>query len=170
MKDYFKDVEFIKMITKFNFSDRYDQKIKYIVIHDTGNYDKGADALAHGKYFCRKKLNSSAHYFVDERRIVQVVEDENSAWHCGDGRNRFGINNYNSISIELCVNNLDMYYKTLENSVKLTVYLAQKYNIPSINVLRHYDASRKICPRSMRSNNWLDWKKFKEKIEKFPHN
>jgi N-acetylmuramoyl-L-alanine amidase len=31
-------------------------------------------------------------------------------------------------------------------------------------VVRHYDASRKICPRSMSENNWEKWWAFREKL------
>lgn len=167
--DNFGDIEFIRMISAYNFSKRA-SKIKYIVIHDTGNVGNGADAIAHGKYFCSRKLSASAHYFVDEKSIVQVVEDYNASWHCGDGRNRFGINNANSISIEICVNQDGIYEKSFENAAKLTSYLMQKYFIGIDNVVRHYDASRKLCPRSMAKDNWALWKKFLEKIKKFPQN
>ena len=168
MNEYFtKEVNFIKMLSPYNFSKR-SQKIRYLVIHDTGNYRAKADAIAHGKYFCSRKLTASAHYFVDEKNIVQVVEDNFASWHCGDGKNRFGINNSNSISIEICVNVDGIYMQSFDNAARLTFFLMTEYNIELKYVVRHYDASRKICSRSMAENNWELWKKFKEKIKNFP--
>jgi uncharacterized protein YgiM (DUF1202 family) len=39
-----------------------------------------------------------------------------------------------------------------------------KYNIPAIRVVRHYDASRKICPRAWSPNNWANWLRFKSDV------
>lgn len=36
-----------------------------------------------------------------------------------------------------------------------------KYDIPLKNVVRHYEANRKISPGTMAANNWLGWAKFK---------
>ena len=38
-----------------------------------------------------------------------------------------------------------------------------KYNISISNVVRHYDASRKICP-NWSANNWSRWTSFKNKL------
>ena len=40
----------------------------------------------------------------------------------------------------------------------------KELNIPAERVIRHYDASRKNCPASMRNNNWAKWKEFKQLI------
>ena len=36
----------------------------------------------------------------------------------------------------------------------------KEYKIPLENVVRHYDASRKVCPESMSKNDWSIWKGF----------
>ena len=41
----------------------------------------------------------------------------------------------------------------------------EKYNIPLENVVRHYDASRKICPNIWKENNWEKWNRFKEDLK-----
>ena len=41
-----------------------------------------------------------------------------------------------------------------------------KHNIPLDRVIRHFDASKKICPRSMSSNNWEGWRAFKIALER----
>lgn len=76
-------MEIIKKIIKYNYSSRKDTKIKYIVIHDTGNKSRGANAENHFKYFNGGNRNASAHYFVDETQVLQLVEDSDSAWHVG---------------------------------------------------------------------------------------
>ena len=49
-----------------NTSVRGENKIKYIVVHDTGNKNKGADAKAHFNYFNSEYRGSSADCFVDD--------------------------------------------------------------------------------------------------------
>jgi DNA replication protein DnaD len=48
-----------------------------------------------------------------------------------------------------------------KNTLDLIVHLMKVHNVPFSNVLRHYDASRKICPKSMSANNWKEWGEFK---------
>lgn len=151
-----------KKLIKFNFSSGND--IKYIVVHDTANTDRGADAEAHYRYFNGGDRQSSAHYFVDDKEIVQLVQDYNASWHCGDGGGRYGITNHNSIGVEICVNSDCNYEKAVSNAVDLVKFLMQKYSISIDRVVRHYDASRKICPESMRHNNWERWWNFKSRL------
>lgn len=153
-----------KQPIKYNFSSRHEVYPKYIVIHDTGNTSVAANAQAHYKYFNGAKRNASAHFFVDDKEIIETVEINLSAWHCGDGRGKYGITNRNSIGIEMCVNPDSDFNKTMENTIKLIRFLMKTYNIPKENVARHYDASRKICPRSLSQNNWESWWIFKEMI------
>jgi len=102
---------------------------------------------------------------VDDTGVIQIVEDFNTSWHCGDnqgsGRYLNGCTNSNSIGIELCINRDGDYNKAFNNLVTLTKELMAKYKIPPYKVVRHFDVSRKRCPSSMTGNNWELWKKFK---------
>ena len=149
---------------KYNFSSRNSVRPIFIVVHDTGNKSFGANAKAHYNYFNGGNRNSSAHFFVDDKEIVETVEVSLASWHCGDGKNKYGINNRNSIGIEMCVNSDSDWNKTMENTLCLIRFLMNSYNISWNNVARHYDASRKMCPRSMSDENWKAWWIFKERI------
>lgn len=154
-----------KKLIKHNFSKRTD-KIKYIVIHNTDNYNKGAGALNHFNFFNSGDRRSSADYFVDDKTILQVVEDYNYSWHCGDGKGEYGITNNNSIGIEICVNSDGDYNKAINNAVGLVKHLINKYKIPLQNVVRHYDASRKTCPKEIiKGKNNITWDVFKTMIK-----
>ena len=153
-------------LVKYNFSSRKGTPIKYIVIHDTGNTSKGADANAHFLFFNSADRKSSAHYFVDDKQILRIIKDEDKSWHCGDGKGRYGITNENSIGIEMCINSDGDFRKTYLNTLNLTKHLMEKYKIHLENVVRHYDASRKICPNIMSKYNWASWNKFKEDLKK----
>lgn len=150
---------------KYNYNvGRCGNSIKYIVIHDTGNTGKGANANSHYIYFNGGDRQSSAHYFVDDSNIVQLVADTNTSWHCGDGGGKYGITNANSIGVEICINSDGNYDKAVSNAVDLTKSLMKKYNISINNVVRHYDASRKSCPNTMSANCWAKWNTFKSKL------
>lgn len=152
----------VREISKYNFSSRNGNAIKYIVLHYTGN--KGDTAKNNATYFNGGNRNASAHYFVDDNYIYQVVEDNNAAWSVGDGAGKYGITNSNSISIEMCCGKDGQVTETTENkTIELVKYLMSKYNVSVSNVVRHYDASRKICP-NWSANNWNRWTSFKSKL------
>lgn len=141
--------------------------IKYIVVHDTANKSKGADADAHFKYFNGGNRNSSADFFVDDKKILQVNDyTKYCTWQVGDGKGKYGITNQNSVGVEICINSDGNYEKAVENAIELVKHLMKELNIPEERVVRHYDASRKNCPASMVDNGWAKWKEFKEKIMK----
>ena len=137
--------------------------IKYIVIHDTGNKSNGANADAHFNYFNGGDRQSSADFFVDDTKILQINDYKKFyTYQCGDGNGKYGITNSNSIGIEICVNSDGDYTSAYNNAVELTKYLMKELNIPIERVVRHYDASRKNCPASMSGNNWKLWNDFKK--------
>ncbi|KXO15045.1 N-acetylmuramoyl-L-alanine amidase [Peptoniphilus sp. GNH] len=153
-----------KLLVKCNYSSRQGSPISYIVIHDTANVNRTATAYNHFRFFSSKR-GASAHYFVDENGIIQIIEDANSAWHVGDGRGRFGILNRNSIGVEMCVNKGADFSKTFETTLRLTSYLMDKHKIDLDHVVRHFDASRKMCPFSLSYDKWEGWRLFKTKLK-----
>jgi N-acetylmuramoyl-L-alanine amidase CwlA len=152
----------IKKQIAYNRSKR-SSAIKYIVIHDTGNKSKGANASSHFNYFNGGERSASADFFVDSTQIMQVNDYRKYyTYQCGDGKGKYGITNSNSIGIEICVNSDGDYQKAYAKAVELTKYLMKELKIPITRVVRHYDASRKNCPASMAYNNWALWSEFKK--------
>ena len=95
----------------------------------------------------------------------------NVAWHCGsmNGYKHKYCRNTNSIGIEMCSRkdkNGKYYIKeeTIVSATEHTNYLMQKYIIPVENVIRHYDVTGKICPRSFVEDEKL-WLAFKDRLE-----
>lgn len=153
-------MEITRQISQYNHSDGND--IQYIVMHDTGN-DRDT-AAGNANYFNGGDRQASAHYFVDENSIYQVVEENQAAWHCGDGHGIYGIDNHNSLGIEMCNSGGYIADSTINNTIGLVKSLMSKYSIPIDRVVRHYDASRKDCPHNMSANNWSKWNEFKSKL------
>lgn len=126
--------------------------------------------MAHFRYLQGATRYGSAHYYVDDKQIIQAIGDSYVAWSVGDnqgyGKYLNGCTNANSISIEMCVNknaDPDLVYK---NTLELTKNLMKKFGIPAERVCRHYDVSRKDCPHNLRANNWAKWWQFKAEIVK----
>ena len=142
-----------RKITKVNFNDR-NTNPKYIVIHYVGAVSTAAN---NASYFYNTYRGASAHYFVDEKSIWQVVEDNDTAWSVGgnkynnNGGSLYGVaKNSNTLNIEMCVKKKDgkWYYepKTLDNTADLVRAKMKQYGIPASRVIRHYDVTGKTCP------------------------
>lgn len=149
-----------KMHTTVNFTKK---KItpKFIVVHDTGV--PGQTDEGNGKYFQYTYRGASAHKFVDENSITEVVPDGLVAWHVGDDKDDSdGINNYNTLGIELTAEYDKTFNQaTLDNAKQVIQNWMKKYNIPANRVVRHYDASGKNCPQFMnRDGKWTLWKQY----------
>ena len=156
-------VQVTKKLIKYNHSGI--NKPVYIVIHETGNMDIGADAERHYRYFNGGDRGASAHYFVDDKQIIQLVEHNVQSWHNGkkyvSNPSVPQCNNSNSIGIEICVNQDGDYSKAVANAAELTKKLMKELNIPVDRVIRHYDSCGKQCPAKMlkESKIWTDFKK-----------
>ena len=139
---------------------------KYIVIHYVGAC---SSAKANADYFYSVNRQASAHYFVDENEIWQVVKETDRAWHCGTTGTYYHseCRNSNSIGIEMCCydNNgtLDIKEEVINKTIELTKGLMAKYNIPIENVIRHYDVTHKCCPAPF-VNTPSRWQDFKSKL------
>lgn len=140
----------------------------YIVIHETDNTNRGANAEAHARaqyngYF----TDMSVHYYTDKDGVYQAAEHTCKCWHVGrtyvSSPNVPACNNNNSIGIEICVPSDGDYTKARNNAIALVQYLISSTGIPASRVIRHYDAKGKYCPRKMLDNPSL-WTDFKNKI------
>lgn len=135
---------------------------KYIVIHDTDNKNKGANAQANRNYFANHpNAQASTHYLVDESNIIQALEDNWRGWHVGDSYlgtkpKRPEINNSNSIGIEICVNSDGNFNKAWYNACDLTAYLMKRHGIGIENLAMHNHVTGKKCSRMIIENNWWD--------------
>lgn len=149
-----------------NFSSRGGERVRFLVVHDTGNPAPTANAYNHYRYFNAGNRRASAHYFVDDREIVQIVRLTDAAWHVGDGRGKYGITNQNSVGIELCLRNGSDWEATKRHAQVLLRQLLSEYRLPKDRIVRHFDASRKICPAKMSGEDWKEWKEFLSQMER----
>lgn len=139
------------------------KQVVFLVLHYTAN--KGDTAVNNGNYFKNSATRTaSAHYFVDEKTIVQSVKEEDTAWHCGgnlqggSGHRYYNIcTNSNSIGIELCLwdRHGNLRSGTVDTALVLVKELMKKYNIDKDHIIRHYDVTGKKCPAPWVTNESL---------------
>ena len=139
--------------------------VRFIVVHYTaGNNDTAEN---NGEYFKRAYVGASAHYFVDEREVVQSVPDDVVAWHCGDAPFwHDSCRNANSIGVEICTKkSADGTYSFHPDAVagaqKLVRELMEKYAVPQENVVRHFDVTHKLCPMPFVGEGQALWEEFR---------
>lgn len=140
-------------------------KIDYLVIHYVGAV---STALNNAKYFYSTYRGASAHYFVDDTSIWQVVLDKDIAWHCGANSYKHAYcRNSNSIGIEMCCFNnngtIDVSETVVGHTLELAAYICKKYGITIDRVIRHYDVTGKNCPAPMVKDE-ARWNDFKNRL------
>ncbi len=141
-------------------------KPKWIVIHETGNKDKGANAKAHASYLSNvtkaKTPYVSWHFTVDSDGVYQHIPEDEISWNAGDwNTNRENGGCAKGISIEACVNSDGDFTKAMQNAYELVAYLMKKWdlgaNVGGI-VRQHWEFTKKNCPETIREKGiWQDF-------------
>lgn len=152
---------------------RKSMRPRYITIHSTQNWSKGADAKRHSLALKRGALGRlSWHYTTDENLAVQHLptnEQGNHADYDGPG-NRY------SIGIEMCEHPGNSRTATTERTAKLAAWLMYKHKIPLSGVVPHYKWPRKgknppnkNCPHFLLDNGrpGAKWRGFLRKVDSY---
>ena len=145
-------------------------KKKFLVIHQTGNPAKGADAKMHAVYQInnakmREPREASWHWSVDDKEAIQSFGHSISCFHASDG---YGEGNLNGIAIEACINSDGDYVQTIKNTAELAAKILKEENIPLYNMKQHYDFARdkKNCPAQIRAGlHGITWEVFKNMVQ-----
>ena len=114
-----------------------------IVIHNTAN-----DASAENEitYMHRNNKETSFHFAVDDKKIIQGISLDRNAWHASDGN---GKGNREGIAIEICYSKSggERWLKAVENAAELTAKLLKDYGWGIDRVTKHQDyGNHKHCP------------------------
>jgi len=146
-------------------------QVTKIALHYVG--DAGASALAIRNYFEDLKVGktqvikgntvykfASSHYVIGlQGEAIQCIP-ENEWSYCTNAANKY------TISIEVCHSEWDGKYTeaTYNTMIELCADLCKKYGLnPLEDLIRHYDITKKICPR------WFvdypdEWIRFKQRV------
>lgn len=161
-------VNIIKQIvpeSKYGIKCPYSMTPTRIVVHNTANDATARNEIA---YMTNNNYETSFHYAVDDKEIVQGLPLDRNGWHSSDGN---GKGNREGIAIEICYSKSggDRFIKAEENAVDLIVYLLKKYNWGIDRVTKHQDYCGKYCPHRTLDMGWDRFiKMIKAKLEDKP--
>lgn len=139
----------------YSWKSPYEMKPTRIVVHNTAN-DASADNEI--KYMNKSKnqggVQTSFHYAVDDKEIVQGLPENRNGFHAGDGGN--GKGNREGIAIEICYSKSggDRFIKAEQNAVDLIVDILKRYNWGIDKVTKHQDYANKYCPHRTLDMGW----------------
>ena len=113
-----------------------------IVIHNTANDASAANEIT---YMHKNTNQTSFHFAVDDKEIVQGIELNRNAWHASDGN---GKGNREGIAIEICYSKSggEKWLKAVENAAELTAKLLKDNGWGIDKVTKHADYTNKHCP------------------------
>ena len=121
-----------------------------IVVHNTANDATARNEIA---YMTNNDYETSFHYAVDDKEIVQGIEENRNSWNAGDGN---GKGNCDGIAIEICysLSGGDRFIKAEKNAVDLIVDILKRYGWGIDRVTKHQDYTNKYCPHRTLDMGW----------------
>ena len=136
--------------SKYSIKCPYTMKPTRIVVHNTAN-----DASANNEISYMRSNNdeTSFHFAVDDKEVVQGIPLNRNAWHAGDGH---GIGNMQGIAIEICYSKSggDRFIKAEQNAAKFIASLLKERGWGIDKVTKHQDYSGKYCPHRTLDMGW----------------
>lgn len=133
-----------------------------VVIHNTANDASAENEVA---YMSHNNAETSFHYAVDDKEIIQAIPENRNAWHAGDGN---GTGNREGIAIEICYSKSGgAWFEAAEqNAAELTASIMARYGWELDRVTKHQDYSGKYCPHRTLD---LGWDRFKKMVDMALH-
>ena len=134
-------------------------KPQYLTIHSTGNPSSTAKNERAWLTNPSNTRTASWHIVVDEREAIEAIPLNEVAFHAGTAAG-----NNTSIGLEICESGNRQ--KTLAHAAEVAASILKKYGWGVDRLRRHYDWSKKNCPRILSANNWAGWNDFKKLVQK----
>ncbi len=132
-----------------------------LTIHSTANLKSTAQNERDNLARIDNKASVGFHIVVDEKEAIECVPLNEIAWHAGDGYN--GMGNRTSIGLEICESGNRQ--KTIDNVVVVTAKILKERGWGVDRLRRHYDWSKKSCPRILMADNWKLWHDFVKRVK-----
>lgn len=148
-------MEIIKKLvpeSKWGIKCPYEMTPKGITVHNTANDASARNEIA---YMTNNDYETSFHYAVDDKEVVQGLPLDRNGWHASDGN---GPGNRTTIAIEICYSKSggEKFDKAEDNAAELIADLLKKYGWDISVVKRHYDYApdKKYCPHRTMDKGW----------------
>lgn len=157
---------------------------RYITVHTTQSYGRGANAFVHARLLKNGTLTASHnslgyltwHFSVDSTSVYQSLPTYEQGQHA----DYEGPGNRYSIGIEMCENSDGNFEATKARTAKLIADLMKQHNIPLTRVVGHcqwerirYDDKKNLgfknCPKPLLDNGkyGAKWQAFQRQIQSY---
>lgn len=126
-------------------------KATRIVVHETANDASAENEIS---YMRNNDKETSFHFAVDDKEIVQGIPLDRNAWHAGDGN---GKGNREGIAVEICYSKSggERWQKAVDNAARFIAGMLKERGWSVDKVTKHQDYSGKNCPhRILESYGW----------------
>lgn len=146
------------IIKKLISPEKYSIKCPYslspigITVHNTANSASAANEIA---YMAGNDKETSYHFAVDEKEIIQALPLDRNGWHAGDGAT--GSGNRRTIAIEICRStseDLNLFLQAEKNAAWLCASLCLQYGWTTKDIYTHKHWSGKNCPHKTLELGW----------------
>nr|WP_217588661.1 N-acetylmuramoyl-L-alanine amidase [Lentibacillus saliphilus] len=145
--------------------------VEFIVAHETANNQ--ADANAHYNYFNTITFSASAHTFIDDTTILEIIPLDEKAWHVRYDTpidNRLYGDDANDVAIgtELC--RTGSFNQAYDRYIWYHAYLCKTFRLnPMRHIVAHstLDPSRRSDPESWLEPNGVSWEQFINDVKRY---
>lgn len=136
--------------SKYKLKSPYAMNADCYVVHNTAN-----DASANNeiKYMIGNSSQTSYHYAIDDKEIVQAIPENRTAWHAGDLN---GQGNMKGIGIEICYSKSGgpRFIQAEKNAAKFIAQGLKEKGWGIDRVKKHQDFNGKYCPHRTLDKGW----------------
>ncbi|MFX3624752.1 MAG: N-acetylmuramoyl-L-alanine amidase family protein [Ectobacillus sp.] len=141
-------------------------KRAFIVSHDTGN--PGSNAIGNRDFFEQNQPKSSAHTFIDDKRIIEIIPLDEVAYHVRYSvpadNEIYGYDaNKAAIGVELCYGGNIDFWAAYTRFAWYHAYLCRRYGLnPKKAIASHkqLDPKRKIDPLEVFKRQGITFNQF----------
>lgn len=146
--------------------------VAFLVSHDTGN--AGSTAHNNRDFFAKNLNETSAHTFIDDQYILEIIPLDEKAWHVrydvSTDNNLYGKNaNDAAIGIELCWGGNINFEEAYRRYVWYHTYLLEKFRLdPEKDIISHQrlDPTRRTDPNNALNRYGITWDAFITEVKK----
>jgi N-acetylmuramoyl-L-alanine amidase len=138
-------------------------RVRFIVAHDTGN--PGSTARNNRAYFDVHQPSASAHTFIDDHEILEIIPLEEKAWHV-----RYDVSDANdkAIGVELCWGGEIDFKEAYKRYAWYMAYLCENFNLAPSDIVAHstLDPGRRSDPQNALNRYGISWDEFIDDVTK----
>lgn len=136
---------------KYHIKCPYNMDAEGYCVHNTANDASARNEIA---YMIRNDLQTSYHYAIDDKEVVQGISEDRNGWHAGDGANGRGNRKY--IGIEICysLSGGERFIAAEKRAAKFIAEGLKAKGWGIDRVKKHQDFDKKYCPHRTLDMGW----------------